>query len=208
MYAPRLPGHGTNPTDLAEVSASDLLDFSEKQYSRLNRRYETLVVGGFSMGGTIATHLADARQPDGLVLISPFFRLTYKPYYILPPEWWHTILSPFLNSLPAAKAVNRPGADAELTVYDEMPIPATRQLFALRDHVIDGLGQNPPRCPVLLVYSENDEVASPGAMLEVFEELSSETRREARFTRSNHHILSDWDRHGAVQAVLDFLQSL
>jgi len=208
VYAPRFPGHGTSPADLAEVSASELLDFADKRYVQLKRRYDTLVVGGFSMGGTIATGLACSHDPDALLLIGPFYKLTYKTYYVLPPEWWHTLLSPFINRIPADKAVNRPEGRKELTVYDEMPIPATQELFALRDRVMQTLKETAPECPVLLLYSENDDVASPGAMMRVFRRILSDPKQKIRFTRSNHHLLSDWDRQEAVEAILKFLEGL
>lgn len=208
VYAPRFPGHGTSPADLAQVSGSEIRAFAEKQYSKLEARYKTLVVGGFSMGGTLATDLACSHESEALLLISPFYKLTYKPYYVLPPEWWHAILSPFISRIPAGKAVNRPEGREELTVYDEMPIPATTELFALRDEVMEKLDRSPPRCPVLLVYSENDEVASPRAMRRVFRALPGERKRHVQFSRSNHHLLSDWDRQEAVRAILDFLNNM
>lgn len=205
VHAPLLPGHGTAPGDLATVTAEQILEAAEDQYRRVSGRHDCPAVGGFSMGGTIATALAASHRPRALVLISPYYRVAYRAWYVLPAEWWHRILSPLINEVPAAKAVNQPGAADRLAAYETLPMPAIGELFRVRNRVVESVEPQEVRCPALLVYSEGDEVASPSAMRKAFERLPAEGNAVARFTRSNHHVLQDYDRRAAVWAVVEFL---
>jgi pimeloyl-ACP methyl ester carboxylesterase len=58
VFAPVLPGHGTVPEDLIEVTSQQLLDAAEQAYDSLARGYERVHIVGLSMGGALATLLA------------------------------------------------------------------------------------------------------------------------------------------------------
>lgn len=53
VYAPMLPGHGTVPEDLADVTGEQLLGAVEQAYTKLARSYERVHLAGLSLGGNV-----------------------------------------------------------------------------------------------------------------------------------------------------------
>lgn len=208
VYAPLHPGHGTTPADLDGLTAEELLHAARAHHAELRARYEKVVLIGFSMGGTMATILAGEQLPDKLVLVAPFYGVTYRWYFVLPPRWWGALLSPFVRYVKRSERltrVNRPGARGEILAYGAFPVSAVRALFALRRRAVRGTDLSGLRMPVLLVYSSGDEASSPSAMEEFFDRLPARVKRKAAFVRSNHHILHDYDADEAARAITSFL---
>jgi len=209
VYAPLLRGHGTSAADLEGVTAEDLVAAARQHYAALRGRYGAVALGGFSMGGAIATILAAEAPPDRLVLVAPFFEVTYKWYYVLPPRWWSRILSPlvrYARRSPRMTRLNEKARRDRIIAYTAFPTSASRELFRLGGMVAE-IDAGRLTCPVLLVYSTGDEAASPAAMDAFYGRLDAARHERAVFTRSNHHILNDYDRKQAVQAIVSFLSS-
>lgn len=75
VYAPLLPGFGTDPKDLERTSFSQWYGYIRSYYLKLRKQYGTVIIMGHSMGGALAIKLAEEFQetdqrPDALVSIS------------------------------------------------------------------------------------------------------------------------------------------
>jgi len=208
VHAPVLPGHGTDPRDLCGLSADDMAAAPRREYLALRKRYETVVLVGFSLGGAISIRLADEKPPDALVLINPYLASTYKAYYVLPPRWWHAMLTPLLDWVvrPAGIFnVNRPEGEAEIVAYRAIPTEAFAAVFeaACRASETELRG-----CRVLVILSDGDSTASPKAARRWAEmRLAGETPIRS-FARSDHLLLLDYDREEATRAVVEFIESI
>ena len=205
VCVPRLPGHGTSPDALRQVSPARLRKAARERYNELRSRYETVALGGFSMGGCLATGIAAERPPHSLVLVNPFFAVTYRWYYVFPVEWYLPVASPLLDAVPAQKSVNRPEGKKDIVAYETYPLEAVNMLMDLRDTILADLDDGALQCPVLLVYSAGDSVASPAETGEVLDRVTGGDYRTRRFTRSNHHVLHDYDREEVVRCIVDWL---
>lgn len=71
VFCPRYPGHGSSANDFLASKAEDWIGTAYDAYAYLAQRYEQVSVVGHSMGGAIATIIADAFDADTLVLIAP-----------------------------------------------------------------------------------------------------------------------------------------
>ncbi|MGE4583785.1 MAG: alpha/beta hydrolase [Sphaerochaeta sp.] len=71
VYCPRYPGHGTSATDFLASKAEDWIGTAYDAYAYLAQRYEQVSLVGHSMGGAIATIIADAFDVDTLALLAP-----------------------------------------------------------------------------------------------------------------------------------------
>ncbi|MEF9438383.1 MAG: alpha/beta fold hydrolase, partial [Candidatus Mariimomonas ferrooxydans] len=78
-----LPGHGTKPTDLDNIKWQTWFSSVQDEYLRLSRQHEHVHAIGFSMGGTLAMHLATHFRVEKLVLLSPFFKIAYHAAHTL-----------------------------------------------------------------------------------------------------------------------------
>ena len=70
-YAPRLPGHGTSGDDFLASKAEDWIGTIYDAYALLSTSYKSVFLVGHSMGGAIATIIADAFDAKRLALLVP-----------------------------------------------------------------------------------------------------------------------------------------
>jgi carboxylesterase len=204
----RLPGHGTTPRELEKVAADELVRAAEAEFLDLKRSHEEVALVGFSMGGSLATIVASRHPADRLVLVAPFYAVTYKWYYLLTPEMWNRILSPIVTYVIKADdfiRVNRAEAKKYIFTYKTVPTRSVSVLCELgrRARARELLGRI--ACPVLMAVAQGDMAASPAAMEEAFGLLASGERELFRCGRSNHHILWDHDGEAAAERIVEFL---
>lgn len=68
---PLLPGHGRSIEAFNAWTGEDAVAVVRAEYEALRATHSTVVVGGLSMGGALATWLAAEADVDGLVLFAP-----------------------------------------------------------------------------------------------------------------------------------------
>lgn len=205
----RLPGHGTTPRDFAARSPDEMLDGARDELTSLRSRYRSVTVVGFSMGGSLATLLAAEGGVDRLVLIAPYYGVTYRWFYVLRPEWWNAALGwaiPYVIRSDRFIKVNRPEARKEIYAYHVVPTRGVATLVELGRRARQPRVLEAVHCPTLLVMAEGDEASSPARAREAFIRLGSPVKQEAWFSRrNNHHILLDYDREQAKAAIANFI---
>ena len=93
---PVLPGHATTWQDLNTTTWRHWYGEVERAFVELRARTRVVVAAGLSMGGALATRLAELHPDDiaGLVLVNPAFRVDDRRMAALP------LLSRLLPSLP------------------------------------------------------------------------------------------------------------
>ncbi|MBU0753678.1 MAG: alpha/beta fold hydrolase [Planctomycetes bacterium] len=204
----RLPGHGTTPLDLESRGLQDLDDAVREELSVLRTTYSEVMVVGFSMGGALASMLAAQEPVDRLVLAAPFFGVTYRPWYLLPPETWNRFIRLFLSYTIKGKAfvqVNREEAKSRLFSYRVAPTAAVTLLCETGRKARQTALLERIDCPVLWLHGREDLAASLDAAEEAFAKISSKDKRRIVLERSNHHLFWDYDAERVMTAILDFL---
>jgi carboxylesterase len=207
----RLPGHGTTPRDFAAQTPETIYEGVRAEFEALKGRFEEVDVVGFSMGGSLATLLA-AREPvDRLVLIAPYYGVTYKWYYLLPPEAWNGVLGPVLPYVMKPKGsvqLNCPDEKDQVFSYRVIPTKGVETLMDLGRRARRKETLQAVNCPVLMLMSEGDKAASPKEARKAFERIGSSEKTAVWYSRrNNHHLLREWDRENAKQRIVDFLRS-
>lgn len=206
-----LPGHGTSPRDLEQVSADAFLDAVRVELAALRARYGTVVLAGHSMGGALAALAASESHVDGLVLAAPYFGVTKRWYYVLPPETWLDISAPFIRWLYKGKLflqVNRREAKNSIVSYVWVPTRAACVLTELGRRAGSRETLAKIDCPVLLLLAAGDAAASPEAARSAVDAMPSSHKECQVFSRSNHHLFFDYERDAVNQALLDFITAL
>ncbi|MFP5372571.1 MAG: alpha/beta hydrolase, partial [Actinomycetes bacterium] len=154
VRCPLLPGHGTRWED-CNLSTSDQWTAAvEVAFDELAASCDRVFVAGLSMGGTLATRLAEVRSDDvaGLVLVNPSLLTQRLDAKLLPllsritPSW-----------APIASDIKKPGV-AELA-YPKLPTRAVMQLRGLWAATRADLGR--VTVPVLVFTSLVDHVVEP-----------------------------------------------
>jgi carboxylesterase len=165
----------------------------------LHRRCERVVVGGLSMGGALATRLAQRQPADvaGLVLVNPGFALADPRLAALP------LLKAVLPSVPGPLGdIARPGV-TELG-YDRAPLRALHSyVHSLRDIVRDLPAVTQP---LLLLRSAVDHVIPPKSSDLLLARISSKDVTTIVLERSYHVATLDHDAETIEHESLAFVR--
>jgi carboxylesterase len=154
---PRLPGHGTQPSDLLPTRYADWRAEALAALTRLRARTRQVFVVGLSMGGTLALDLATTEAIDGVVTINA---------QILDRGGLIVKLGPIIEKvLPMA-----PASAAGLTKNDIKKggdeDAYTSVATAAGNSLVRALPQVRARlksltCPLLVIYSRDDHSVPP-----------------------------------------------
>jgi carboxylesterase len=184
VSCPRYPGHGTSWRELGRTRWQDWVSEATRALKEIDRRCQTVILLGLSMGGSMAVHLA-ARYPDivrGLVLVNPYVR---DPKILAAMYLWGVI--------PPRKGVGddikKPG-ETELP-YEKIPARGIAQLARFLKIVQRELPRI--RQPVILFNSPEDHVVPKGNAEYVLERLGSSEKEMILLPNSYHVATLDHD---------------
>ena len=204
----RLPGHGTQPMDLVDITTTTLMTHVESEYAALRTSHDQVAVVGFSMGASLATLLAAQQPVERLALCAPYFGVTYRWYAILSPERWQALLGPVVPWVPKPRMMvqlNRRDEIDQIQTYRVAPREGFVALMALGRAASQPATLAAVQCPVLCVASPTDGAASPARMRAAFDGLGTQAKQFVWLSEaSNHQLFWDYDREAALQAVIDF----
>lgn len=178
---PRLPGHGTTWQEMNVTRWQDWYAVLERAFDDLTRRCEAVFVMGLSMGGTLATRLAEVHgdRIRGLVLVNPSLVMRH-PLLPLLPVAQHLV--PSISGI--GSDIKKPGPRDE-GGYDRVPLRALASLAQLwavtrRDlHLVDQ--------PLLLMRSAEDHVVAPDSAALLRRSIRSADVQE-RVLHDSYHV--------------------
>lgn len=169
VAVPRLPGHGTTWQELNSLRWDDWYGEIGRTFDQLCLDHDAVVVGGLSMGGSLALRLAadHADRVAGVMVVNPAVATKRLDVKLLP------VLKHLVSSFPAiAGDIKKPGMVEH--GYSRTPLKAihsfmqewpkliadlprvTAPLLYFRspdDHVVDGLSQ-----PIILGKVSSQDV--------------------------------------------------
>ncbi len=186
VRCPLLPGHGTTWQDCNASTHEQWTTAAERAFDELAGTCDRVFVAGLSMGGTLATRLAQLRPADvaGLLLVNPALFTQRLDARLLPliarvtPSW-----------SPIGSDIKKPGV-TELA-YDRLPTRAMLQLRRLWALTRADL----PRvtAPVIVFHSIEDHVVEPANSEVLLASVSSRDTTEVVLGDSYHVATLDND---------------
>ena len=172
-YGPLLPGFGAEIARLGQTNRRVWLGAMRAAWTDVQRKHETAVLVGFSLGGAVALHLSLELPPAALVLLAPFWTLGGWQFKLLPLlKHLRPSVAPFEKADFADPAVRRelaqlaPGADLDDPEVQRFLRTEIRLPTAVIDEV-RGLGQAAynlapqVNVPALILQGDADEVVTP-----------------------------------------------
>jgi carboxylesterase len=213
-----LPGHGTDPADLAGVTAEDWIEAVIAKYREVREAHPKLHVMGMCMGALLASVVAEREKHarGNLVMLAP-------PIFI--DGWatpWYRGLRPLLYLVPGVGRTMKVEEEEPFGIKNEqlraivkakfergenfhyrwVPLECIRQVDRLRAIVMKAAKNI--RCPTLVVHAREDELTSLRSANFVVEAVGGGRARMVVLEDSYHMICVDNDREIVARNVLEF----
>ena len=202
VRAPLLPGHGRALREFAVSRADDWIAFARAELDALRARYDTIVVVGVSMGGSLATILASESQDvRALALLAPYLSMPTRLRRAAALHHLLGLATPFLRG-GGGRSIRDPAEMARNRAYG---FTTPRLVFELSRVVARGRAAAPiVSVPTLVVQSKQDHRIPPEAAQRAFALFTTPERRLV-WTEGNGHIITvDYGRQAIFAAVTDW----
>lgn len=208
-----LPGHGTKVEDMIPTRFYHYVAIADQFLLNLSKFYKIIFVIGFSMGGTIALHLAFKRRTLvkalGLISTPVFFNGFYLGRFII-----HSPIMMFSGWLQYFKKVIYLKRSKELEIGEvgktgyqyTYPIAAFHSFKISLKHIREKLKYIYQ--PVALIINENDKTVPKESMLYILKNINSVVKKAFFFKLPNngktgHMILSEPNVKSEILSFLD-----
>jgi carboxylesterase len=203
VRVPRLPGHGTNVRDLLQTRADDWLRAATDEYLDLKDRFETVHVGGASMGAILATLVAARFGVGRVALLAPAFTNRNKLIVLTPFVKW---LVPRVRGVWREENESNPDVveiSREYSTYNYTA--AAAELRRLQRLGRRGLREL--RSDTLVVASLADRTVPPSVVDLIERRSRARVLRKVYLDRSGHRIAEHVDRELVAGEVVRWFSS-
>lgn len=204
---PRLPGHGTHVQDMRQTRYADWRAEVVGTIDRLAQRSESVLLLGFSVGGTLALDVASSgeRSVAGVVCINAQALDRARLILRLAPVLERVMpIGPAFLAGIRSDDIAKPGVSEH--AYGFVPTAAGNSLLRELPRVRSQLPEL--RVPVLVAYSRQDHTVSPENSRIILSLLRSAPTTELVLERSYHVAPLDYDLPVLVDHVTRFADRL
>lgn len=157
-----LPGHGTMPSDLLEISYEDWINVVSYGIASLQKEVEHIYILGYSTGATLAAYHATKNSAiAGIIVLSPAIKVKAPIRYLLN---WHYLMKRFKNHRDWLYHCE----EVDYAKYLSIPYNAIAQVNQLTDELYQLGKSHRLTCPIFMAVSANDETISSHAAINYF----------------------------------------
>lgn len=193
IYAPLLPGHGTHPRDLKETKHEDWINTVQQSLDLLDTEKKFIL--GYSMGGTLALHLAAQNNLSGIISINSAMILEsrYIPFIPLVKlvETYTT-----KNAEDIIEFINE-----DRIVYSSVPLDSITELQKLIARVrLSEITE-----PILIFQADNDKLVSPASASHIYNNVQSKDKIFIPLSNSTHSRINN--REDAFEGIYNFIST-
>lgn len=171
-----LPGHGTVPGDLLDVTSDDWMAATRFAIASCRREVDKLFIAGYSTGAALAlydTYLN--RQADGLILFAPVLRV--KNAFARLSGWHHTVSWAYPNAEWFFI-----GCDKDYAKYQSIPYNAIHQVCDLTKRLRAIEKTETLKAPVFMVLTADDEIIDNQPAIRFFQRQEITQNRMLYYT--------------------------
>ncbi|MBY8983648.1 MAG: alpha/beta fold hydrolase [Candidatus Lokiarchaeota archaeon] len=200
ISVPLLPGYGTTPEDLKNITIDEWKKRIDREISHLFQNCDKIIVGGHSMGGVLTLIFASNYSFDGIFTIStpigikriaakfvPFFKIFVKFY---PLDW--------------GKLKNE--TNGKWVGYKKIPLNVAtkiKTLLKIMKRILPKI-----HCPAILFQGRLDLDIKPKSMDDIFNRICSKNKRKVWLENNGHPILDSPDHHRIFSELVKFISEI
>ncbi len=196
-----LPGHGTNPHDLEQVTWMDWYKAVEKGVLELMDVCSDITIAGMSMGALL-TLLAAANLNGSLVInrivvmSTPIYLYDWRVHFLWLANRVGWALFKRKRNIDAPERYN--------VAYDCMPFKGVQETWKLMNYCKSGILAQ-VKVPCLILQSKTEHTARPISAEYIFKHISSTEKRIVWF--QSKHVMTLYEQRDKVYAEIEkFIQ--
>ncbi len=200
IYVPLLPGYGTTPQDLKNVTINEWKKTLDREISRINQKCEKIIVGGHSMGGVLTLIFASSYSFDGIFTISAPFGIKriaakFAPFFKI-----------FVKFYPLKWNVLEKETNGKWVGYKKIPLNLVTKINKL----LKEMKQTLPKidCPAILFQGGLDLDIKSKSLNEIFNRIGSKNKRKVWLENSGHSILDNPDHTRIFSELVKFISEI
>jgi carboxylesterase len=196
VYGPLLPGHNTCPEDVNDYLWMDWITSIESSYHDLQRKCESIFIGGESLGALISIYLA-TYHPEiaGILAYAPALKLKLRRFEILALY----LMSPFVPYIKQKDSDD----DLAWRGYQANPLKGVIQLLRLQRETIPRLGFI--RRPLLVVQGCQDARIPPEVPNIIIDNVNSVLKEIHWMGKSSHCVVLDKELESVQEITFNFI---
>lgn len=197
-----LPGHGTKPEDLVEITCGDWVHAAKSGAEELLKKCERIHIVGLSLGGVLATIVAGMYGGDeciaSLSLLSAAYAFQNPAFYELDFDKPYGTF-PMIVDTSGDKELKEIGYG-----YTYMPFGGIKHLVEMFDELKD----YPERitAPTLMLWTAADPVAAPAANEEISRRIKTVAEKHC-YEKSQHNLMIGCDHQDVNRRVDGFIEA-
>ena len=175
-----LPGHGTTPTDLMNVTYHDWLQAVRYGVDTLRNEVEELYLIGYSTGATLSIYQAlQDIKIAGIILLSPAIRIKSPVDLVVG---WNQLLGLFSKNRDWLYVED----EIDYAKYKSIAYNAVTQVSKLTAVIHELRRHRALTTPMLMVMSREDETISSHRAIEFFSGLPNKDSKLLLYTSCDH----------------------
>ncbi|KEO82448.1 alpha/beta hydrolase [Tumebacillus flagellatus] len=199
VVMPTLAGHGGSRMELERVSWLDWIHSAEKELTALLKEHQQVHLVGFSMGGLIATYLANKYRDR----IRSLTLLSTPIYTINPKQLFKTIAEAIQKSMRNTGGARDEDVQRYLAKVKSTPVRALvhfRRLVQTVKPLVEEI-----EMPLLVVQGELDDLVEARSATYIYELARSQTKELRLYPQSRHMICVDCESEQVMAEVVGFI---
>ncbi len=196
VYAPRLPGHGTNTEDLAGRKYQEWVEAVENGYILMNLICDRVVVGGLEIGGNLALDLAArvGAVAGVFALFPPMVFGNFTTNFMPGIDVWNRII----NKMKRGEH-DRQGDPGN-------PVAGLKEV----DDFLESIetGYSAIKQPVLIIQADKKSIVDPKGSLQLYNDIGSPDKEFCLLSYDRHQLVSGEGSKKAFRKIGSFIRSL
>jgi esterase/lipase len=176
-----LPGHGTKPSDLLNVTYHDWIQAARYGIDSFQNEVEKVYLCGFSTGASVAIyHALHHANLSGIVLLSPAIKI--RAYLDFSTNWhraisWRWERAKWLHLIP----------ENDYAKYQSIPFNAAYQVYRLTRLIKKISKTKTTICPQFFIVSLADSTVSATASIKYFQQYHQANSRIMIYAKQDKH---------------------
>ena len=205
-YCVRMAGHGTNPTNIKDITWQDWDDSFQRGYSALKNITDNVIVIGFSTGGLVSLLNASKKGKNlsAVIAINPAIRLRdIRSNLVSTIDKWNNLLGRFKIKTGSFEYVDSNPEDPKMN-YSRNYLKGVVELKKLMDKCDKSLEN--VTAPTLLIQGSQDPVVNPQGADLIYYKIKSKDKFLFEPDFDNHVIINGKRKEEVFKIILNFLK--